>query len=144
MKDMIMPKDDHLIYTLHCYTPDRFVFQRNNTRDTAFFDESCREDIMNMFDDIQHYALPHGVPLMITEFGAVAKRLPDTGEWNTEERRNFVKFFLSCAGSLGIPCLWWDNNYLGSGDEYFGLTDRTGLTCRFPEILQELTGSGRS
>ena len=143
MKDMIMPKDDRLIYTIHCYSPDRFVFSRKDEMDTPYLDESCVLEIREMFENIKRYALPHGVPVMITEFGAVAKKLPGTDEWNTRDRTVFVEAFLSCANSLDIPCLWWDNNYLGSGDEYFGLFDREKLTCRFPAIVKALTENKR-
>ena len=144
IKDMIMPRDDRLIYTIHCYAPDRFVFSRNDERDTPFFDESCAHEMQAMFDDIRRYALPHGVPVMITEFGAVAKNLPGANEWNTRERVAFVEAFLSCANQLDIPCFWWDNNYLGSGDEYFALFDREKLTCRFPAIVEALTKNRRT
>ena len=143
MKDMIMPKDDRLIYTIHCYTPDRFVFSRKDAQDTPYFDESCARDVRGMFEDIRRYALPHGVPVMITEFGAVAKKYPGSDEWNTGDRKAFAQSFLSCANQLDIPCLWWDNNYLGTGDEYFGLFDREKGSCRFPDIVQVLTENKR-
>ena len=94
-----------------------------------------------MFEDIRRYALPHGYPIMITEFGAVAKKLPGGGSWNTRERVLFTKHFLRRASSLGIPCFWWDNNYLDRRDEYFGLFDRERLQCLFPEIVEALTAS---
>ncbi len=93
-----------------------------------------------MFEDIRRYGLSHGVPMMITEFGAVAKRLPGSGEWNTGERIRFARCFLQAARSMNMPCVWWDNNYLESGDEAFALFDRGSLTCRFPELVRALTG----
>ena len=45
---------------------------------------------------------------------------------------------------LCIPCFWWDNNYLGSGDEYFALFDGEKLTCRFPAIVEALTKNRRT
>ena len=43
MREMIMPEDDHLIFTVHCYCPDRFVFSRGDRYDTPFFDEKARD-----------------------------------------------------------------------------------------------------
>ena len=143
MKDMILPKDDHLIYTIHSYVPDRFIFSRHDRQDTAFFDEKARDEVMEMFEDIKRYALSQGAPVMMTEFGAVAKKLPGTDRWNDEERLKFVRCFLDRARELDIPCFWWDNNYLGSGDEYFQLFDRSSLTCTFPEIARELVTNCR-
>ena len=134
-----MPKDDRLIYTIHCYVPDRFVFSRQNSLDTPFFDEKAQEEVVSMFDDICRFALPHDCPIMITEFGAVAKRLPDSHEWNTADRVRFVEYFLTKAAEMNIPCFWWDTNYLDRKDEYFGLFDRQSLRCFFPELVAALT-----
>ena len=139
MQDMIMPKDSHLLFTVHCYCPDRFVFSRGDRYDTPFFDEKARDEVLAMFDDIRKYGLSHGIPMMITEFGAVAKKLPDGSGWNTLERLRFLQLFIQTAGDMNIPCVWWDNNYLESGDEAFALFDRTSLTCRFPELVKALT-----
>lgn len=139
MKDMILPKDDRLIWTIHCYSPDRFVFSREDEYDTPFFDEKARDEVTVMFEDIRRYAVSSGVPVMLTEFGAVAKKLPDGEHWNTEERIRFLNHFLKCAKELDLPCFWWDNNYLETGDEAFGLFDREKGTCRFPEIVKVLT-----
>ena len=142
MKDMIMPKDDKLIYTIHCYVPDRFVFQRNDQKDTAIFDEKARDEVREMFEDIKHWAVPHGLPIMFTEWGAVAKRLPN-GNLNDEERIEFVKTFLQCANELDAPCVWWDNNYLERRDESFALFDRESLTCHSPELVKVLIDNRR-
>jgi endoglucanase len=139
MKDMILPKDDRLIYAIHCYVPDRFVFSRDTQTDTAFFDEKARDEILEMFLDIKRYALPHGHPIMITEFGAVAKTLPDGKTLNDAERVKFVKTFIGCANELDIPCVWWDNNYFAhGGDELFGLFDRETLTCNSASVVEAM------
>lgn len=143
MKDMIMPDDPKVIYTIHSYVPDRFVFSRGDRSDTAFFDEKARDEVREMFEDIRRYALPKGHPIMITEFGAVAKKLPGSDEWNEEERVKFAEYFLECANELDIPCVWWDNNYLGGGDEYFRLFDRGDLICTFPKLANCLVANGR-
>ena len=140
MREMIMPEDDRLIFTVHCYCPDRFVFSRGDQQDTPFFDEKARDEVLSMFDDIRCYGLSHGVPMMITEFGAVAKRLPGSTDWNTTERLRFLQCFLKAAKELNIPCCWWDNNYLDTGDEAFSLFDRSSLTCRFPTLVEEING----
>ena len=141
MRDMILPEDHRLIFTVHCYTPDRFAFSRGDTYDTPFFDQKGRDEVSAMFEDIRRYGLSLGAPIMITEFGAVAKKLPESSGWNTEERLQFLRWFLEKAREMSIPCVWWDNNYLETGDEAFGLFDRESLTCRFPELVRELTNA---
>ena len=141
MKDMIFPKDEHLIYTLHCYTPDRFVFERDRRIDTPFFDEKAKDEVYAMFEDIKKYSRLYDIPVMITEFGAVAKKLPD-GSYNTEERIKFVDYFRKCADDLNIPYVWWDNNYLVEGDEHFGLFDRAKGKCLFDDLVYAITKQG--
>ncbi len=80
---------------------------------------------------------------MITEFGAVAKMPPDGVTRNDAERIKFIESFLAHAKKLDIPCIWWDNNYIASGDEFFGLFDRETLTCHSPEIVKALLDSAR-
>lgn len=53
MKDMIMPEDDKLIYTIHCYCPVHFVFRREGQKDTAVCDENVLENVRAMFEDIK-------------------------------------------------------------------------------------------
>lgn len=142
MKDMIMPQDEKLFYTIHCYSPDRFVFQRGDQKDTAIFDEKARDEVVEMFEDIRRWALPHGLPLMFTEWGAVAKRLPN-GQLNDEERIRFAETFLKCANELDAPCVWWDNNYLERRDESFALFDRETLTCHSPALVRTLIDNRR-
>ena len=143
MRDMIAPKDDHVIYTIHCYSPDRFVFARDTQSDTAIFDEKARDEVHEMFEDIKRWALPHGMPIMITEWGAVAKKLPGKDVWNNEERLKFVRCFLDCAKELDIPCVWWGNNYIGRRNEYFALFDRESLTCTAPTLVQACVDGSR-
>ncbi len=137
MRDMIMPKDDKLIYTIHCYTPVRFVSQRDNQNDTAVFDDKVRDAVLEMFEDIRQWAVPHGLPIMLTEWGAAAKRLPD-GWMNDEERIRFAETFLRCANELGAPCVWWDNNYFERGNQSRALFDRETLTCHSPELVRAI------
>jgi len=139
LRDFIAPKDERLIYTIHAYVPDRFAFSRNTQEDTAFFDEKARDEVREMFLDIKRYAVPHGLPIMMTEFGAVAKHLPDGKTVNDAERVKFTRTFVACANELGIPCVWWDNNYFADGgDELFGLFDRKTRTCNSPTVVAAL------
>lgn len=142
MNDMIMPEDDKLIYTIHSYVPDRFVFQRGDQYDTPFFDAKAADEVAAMFGDIRRYALPHGLPIMITEFAAVSKVLPDGVTRNDEEVVKFIECFCRHAREMEIPVVWWDNNYRFSGDEWMGLFDRETLTCHNPAAVKALLDNG--
>lgn len=143
MADMIMPDDDRLIYTIHPYVPDRFVFSRETPENTPFFDQKGQDEVRAMFMDFKRYAVPHGLPIIFTEMGAVRKLLPDGKTYNDDERIAYVKFLNSCADELGAACIWWDNNYFTSGDEYFALFDRQTLKCHTPALLAAFLETSR-
>ena len=138
LRDMIVPEDDKIIMTIHSYYPERFCFEHPGQESTPVFDKTVEQELHHMFETVKTYALPHNVPIMMTEFGAVTKLLPDGKTRNDEERVKFVKAYLTQAEKLGIPCVWWDNNYYDAGDEWFGLYDRSSLTCNSPSVVSAL------
>ena len=50
-----------------------------------------------------------GIPVIITEYGAVRKRLGDF-LYNPDEVIAWLGDYLGAAKEYGIPCVWWDNN----------------------------------
>ncbi len=139
--DMIIPEDDKVILTIHSYYPERFCFDHPGKESTPVFDPSCEQELAQVFQTIEDYAIPHNVPIMMTEFGAVTKQMPGGTTRNDAERVKFVKAHLAHADRLGIPCVWWDNNYYNDGDEWFGLYDRETLTCNSPAVADALLDS---
>ena len=72
-----------------------------------------------------------GVPVLITEFGAVSKE-------NEKDRAEWASAFLKKAEGFGMRALWWDNGGEFLPDEKlgyyndFGLYDRFGDRWMFP------------
>lgn len=130
-KDMILPKDERIIVTVHSYTPAVFAFHHNPETSTPYFTPEMEAAMYEDFDNIAAYQQQTGAAVMITEYGAVIKRLPD-GTPNDAERVKYQKAFLTRARSMGIPTVLWDNNYYTAGDEFFGLFDREKLICNTP------------
>lgn len=135
LRDMIIPADDNLILSLHAYCPDDYVFNRLHGRKA--FDDSVDSDIAAMFNLIEQYAKPLGLPIILTEYGIVNKLQPD-GTYATSDNLKWVHAYLKRAKAAGIPCIWWDNGYLGSGDEYFGLLNRNDVSWYMPEIVDAI------
>ena len=138
LSDMIIPEDDKVILTIHSYYPERFCFDHPGKESTPVFDPTCEQELRQVFQTVENYAVPHNVPIIMTEFGAVTKRMPDGKTRNDAERVKFVKAHLAHADRLGIPCVWWDDNYYDAGDEWFGLYDRETLTCNSPDVASAL------
>lgn len=132
--DLILPKDDRLIVTVHSYTPASFVFTHNPEKSSPYFTPEAQQALIVDFDHIHAFQEQTGATVMITEYGSVTKKYPD-GSCNDDQRALYTTAFLTRAREMGIPAVLWDNNYYYRGDEYFGLFDRTALTCNSPAVL---------
>ena len=132
---MIVPDDPNLILSLHTYCPDDYAFARKHGR--CIFDSDVDAGIAAVFDIVRRRALSLGLPIMITEYGAESKPLPD-GTRNDAQNALWARAFLSRARELNIPCIWWDNGYFDSGDEHFALLDRNNLAWLAPLTVQAI------
>lgn len=80
-----------------------------------------------------------GIPVIITEYGAVKKTLED-GSYNTADVCKWAEYYLGKAKEPGIPCVWWDNNYYFSGNEHFGLLNRYLKAWYSQDVADTITG----
>ncbi len=55
-----------------------------------------------------------------------------------------IACFLSCAKELDIPCVLWNNSYIGRRDECVALFDRDTLICIVPQPVQACVSGSRS
>lgn len=135
----LLPKGENLMLGLHTYQPWSFCYNRSDMVTTPVFGAAEETKLDEIFDVIRRRALPLGVPIWITEFGSVTK-MDENGKHNDEEVAKYVRYFLGRAATMNIPCLWWDNNYYESGDEWFGLLDRERLVYNSPLTVAALLG----
>ena len=69
-----------------------------------------------------------GQAVIIGEFGARSKD-------NEKYRAEWAKYYVTKMKTIGVPCVWWDNDaFLGSG-ELFGLFDRRNLDPLLKDAL---------
>ena len=118
ISDVAIPDDKNIAFSIHAYTPYAFTYNANADWELFDWDGSHDGEIDNMFYDLKEAFLDKGIPVIITEYGAVNK------DFNDEEIAKWLTHYLGTAKSLGIPCVWWDNGYYLSGNELFGLFDR--------------------
>ena len=139
LKDMIIPEDNRLIVTVHSYKPERFVLDHHAVGSVSVFGPDEEAELDSAFALLKDFRHAHPtVPLMITEHGAVSKVSGPLGQRNDMDRAKFEHAFLSRASAMGIPCVYWDNNYYSAGDEWFGLFDRVTLKCHSPRVLEAM------
>lgn len=130
LKAIVLPEDDHLIVSVHAYTPYDFAL---NTAGRSTWDNDTR-DIDHLMEILDELFLSKGVPVIIGEFGAMNKD-------NEQERVLWAQYYVGKAREYGIPCIWWDNNAFDGNGENFGLFNRRELTFPYPDLLKALIES---
>ncbi len=130
LKGIVLPQDDHLIVSVHAYTPYDFAL---NTAGRSTWDNDTR-DIDHLMEILDELFLSKGVPVIIGEFGAMNKD-------NEQERVQWARYYVGKAREYGVPCIWWDNNAFEGDGENFGLFNRRELTFPYPDLLEALIES---
>ncbi len=134
INDVAIPDDDYVAFSIHAYTPYAFTYHSGETWELYNWDGTRISEIEGVFSGLKSAFLDKGIPVIITEYGAVNKFYSDeqqeeTGELvNEAEVVKWVTDYLTIAKSYGIPCVWWDNNEYISSGELFGIFDRDNMT----------------
>ena len=122
IESAVIPDDPNIAFSLHAYTPYAFTYNVNESWELFDWDGSHDDDIKYQFSDIKSKFLDNGIPVILTEYGAVNK------DGHDEDVIRWLGVYLGYAKELGMPCIWWDNGvYTGDG-ERFGLFDRHKLS----------------
>ena len=127
----VLPADTvegRMILSVHAYTPYDFAL---NMSGTSVFDESGKGEIDSFLSDLYGKYVCNGIPVVMTEFGALDKN-------NLQDRVNFTAYYTARAASYGIPVIWWDNNAFAGSGENFGIFNRSTLTFTFGDILNAM------
>lgn len=117
-----LPEDsaeDKLIVALHAYTPYNFALNQNS--DDATFDKKDEAELKTLMKTVNFRFVSKGIPVIFDEMGCINKSNPD-------DRYAWAKCFVSEAGKYGITCMWWDNGYMSTDGESFGMINRRKLT----------------
>ena len=123
--------DEHIILSVHAYTP--YDFAMNYGGGYKDWSETKGKDLSFM-DDLNKKFILNGYGVVIGEFGATNKN-------NLDARVAWAKQYTEKAASYGIPCFLWDNGGTDSGDENFGMINRSARSVYFPEILDTMKAS---
>lgn len=142
MKELEIPDDPNIIISLHAYTPYRYTYHNGETWEAFAYDDSVGRDIDQVFDLMDKYFISKNIPVIVTEYGAVSKIIDDSvfpAVRNDGENIKWVTHYLERAKQSGIPCVWWDNGYYYSGNELFGIFNRSDCTWYLPELVEAIT-----
>lgn len=133
-KEYTLPEDPasyKLMISLHAYIPYDFALNPDMSLD-KFDKQQAALDFKYLTDTMNKLFLSQGVPVVLSEFGAMDKN------GNLSDRVEYYNTYVSKLSAAGMPCVVWDNGFFDSGDEYFGLLDRKALNFRYPEILDAI------
>ncbi len=131
IRHLNIPKgDDKLIASVHAYEPFDFAL---NPRGRGLWNHDTWV-IDHLMEDLQTLFISKGIPVVIGEFGAAHK----LAKGNETSRAEWAEYFLDKAGSIGVPCVWWDNGHFMGDGEPFGLIDRETLEWKYPFIVEAL------
>lgn len=135
-----VPDDEYVMVSAHMYTPYIFCYEPE-TGGVDVWNGSLTKDIQWAADLLNENLVQKGVPVIVTEFGAVTKDVTDADgneTTNTQEILRWLKNYMDIMYGYGMKCIWWDNNiYTGDG-ERFGIFDRRNLTWYSQEIADAL------
>lgn len=131
LKEMKLPDDDHLIMSVHAYSPYDFAM---NGDATGEFTESDRKELDSLFSALNEVFVSKNIPVVLGEFGA-------TNKDNLEDRCAWADYYVRGAKKYNMVSIVWDNNNYGEGAEYFGLYNRREGTWYFPELAEAYTAA---
>lgn len=134
MSDLAIPDDDHIIVSLHAYSPYTFAMDASGT--DKWGTDADRASLDAELDSFYNAFVAKGIPVVIGEFGSINKD-------NIDSRKALAAHFVSGARKRGMACIWWDNNVSAPAKqgETFGIFNRTTYTWEFPELHNALINS---
>ena len=128
-----VPEDDeNIIIAVHAYTPYFFTYDAAGGYSEWTGDQVS--DIKSFVTVLaQHYTMA-GIPVVITEFGAVNKK-------NTSDVIAWITDYMGILNKYGIKCIWWDNGQYTSNGENFGIFNRRKLEWFNKDIADALVNN---
>ncbi len=126
LSGMTVPADNNIIVAVHAYTPYDFALNQYGTNYWSSDNTSDTAEINSLMDRLNNHFISKGTPVLIDEFGALAKG-------NDDKRIQWTKYYKAAAAKYGIKCFWWDDG--GS----FKLYDRYSGTFTNNELLKAIT-----
>ena len=129
------PADDDMIsVSIHAYLPYDFAFTKDGHSNWIASDEA---ELNAFFNRLKTYFIDKGIPVIVDEFGSVDKS-------NTNARITCAKYYTSLARRFAeqdIPCVWWDNNCVGTDGENFGIFNRQNDSWYYKSIADAIVNA---
>lgn len=128
----VLPKDtadNKIIVSVHAYTPYNFALNPSGYDKFDVTSSANTGEIDTLMTTLFNKFISNGTPVVIGEYGAIDRN------GNLQDRVNYHTYFIAAARARGISCCVWDNGFIESGNELFGLFDRQQMKWEYPEIV---------
>ena len=135
LKDFVKPNDTRVGVSIHIYSPYSFAQNAKGKKEWDPNESNHTKSLDAIFQDINTYLIDKGIPIVITEFGAINKN-------NEESRAKWTAYIVDFAVKNKISYVWWDNGGKAGRDDTYNLLDRYDLEWKCMQILNELVRAG--
>lgn len=141
LDEFVMPRDtvkDSIIVEIHCYSPYKYC-THSYPDHRNWIDNNGKNNLDGTFYSLYHNFTSKGIPVIIGEFGVPNKE-------NTDNRYEYVKYFINTAKGYGIKCFYWDPGGEIDIDPQYGyfsgmtLYNRYNLSWAYPQVVMGITG----
>jgi endoglucanase len=125
----ILPTDtasDRLMLEVHSYDPWTFAGQSIG----SWGSDANKSEVDSRASALKSGFVDNGIPVIMGEYGAVRMDNP--------ERFDYIRYVTNAYYDNGIIPIWWDNGVFGTGEENFGLMDRTNAVVFDTEALEAI------
>ena len=126
LRGIKLPKDERLIVSVHGYMTWGYA-----SGPAGEYTPELRDRVDGMLHEFYRHFVARGIPVVITEFGAVAKE-------DEAGRERYAAEYVAEAARYGIACVWWDNGNVSLPEDRFSLLDRESLQWRYPGVVKAL------
>lgn len=121
LTDLVVPKDEHIIVSVHAYVPYTFSLDEAGTNQWSSTNSKDTKEITTWIKLCYQQFIKKGIPVILTEFSCLDKD-------NLDARLEWTQFYVDELQTYQINYIWWDN-----------LLDRYENKWIFPEIVSILT-----
>jgi aryl-phospho-beta-D-glucosidase BglC (GH1 family) len=127
LESVVVPDDDRIILSLHCYPGYN---QDNNFAPAQQWGAEERSYADRLLQWVADFKTQTGIPVVIDEMATTTDSPHDV-------RIESAKYFIGKAKDLGVPCYWWESMNAGSPVSSHALGyDLLSNTWQYPDLLE--------
>ena len=125
IEHLVLPQDEtpnRLMVAVHSYDPWDYAgsgkySEWGHTGKDVVPDKAGEKEYIAMLEGLYNKYVKNGIPVYVGEFGCVHRSTTKAEDF----RKYYLEYVCKAFREYGIPALFWDNGYVKTGDDAFGL-----------------------